>query len=45
MKKNIKYAGIAAAALLTVAPVATPVVNSISNTNVAQAATTNATAD
>ncbi|WP_125772073.1 hypothetical protein [Companilactobacillus furfuricola] len=39
MKKNIKYAGIAAAALLTVAPVATPVVNSISNTNVAQAAT------
>lgn len=45
MKKNIKYAGIAAAALLTVAPVASPVVNSISNTNVAQAATTDNATD
>lgn len=39
MKNNIKYAGIAAAALLTVAPIATPVVNSATNTQVAQAAT------
>ncbi|MCH4009927.1 hypothetical protein [Companilactobacillus sp.] len=45
MKNNIKYAGIAAAALLTVAPIATPVVNSATNTQVAQAATTTPTGE
>lgn len=38
MKNNVKYAGIAAAALLAVAPVATPVANTLSNTNTVQAA-------
>lgn len=40
MKNNIKYAGIAAAALLTVAPIAAPIVNS--NVQTAQAATSDA---
>ncbi|AKP67247.1 hypothetical protein [Companilactobacillus ginsenosidimutans] len=39
MKNNIKYAGIAAAALLTVAPIAAPIVNSTTNVQTAQAAT------
>lgn len=42
MKKSIKYAGIAAATLLAVAPVAAPVVSGTTNV---QAAATNATTD
>ncbi|MQS53417.1 hypothetical protein [Companilactobacillus mishanensis] len=44
MKNNIKYAGIAAAALLAVAPIAAPVLTT-TNTQVAQAATSSITAD
>ncbi len=39
MKNNVKYAGIAAAALLAVAPIATPIVTSTNNVQTAQAAT------
>lgn len=41
MNKNIKYAGLATAALLLVAPAAAPAVNSLSNVTTAQAATNN----
>ena len=37
MKNNVKYAGIAAAALLAVAPIATPIVTSTNNVQTAQA--------
>ena len=44
MKNNVKYAGIAAAALLAVAPIATPIVSSTNNVQTAQAATSDLTA-
>ncbi|CAJ1180168.1 hypothetical protein [Companilactobacillus paralimentarius] len=44
MKKSIKYAGIAAATLLAVAPVAAPAVSSVSETTVKAATDTNTSA-